>query len=142
MVNSTPGSDRLAALALLMVFSSIGASARQSNSGGWSRHQNPSGFTIQHPSGWTVETSEYKGVIVRSPDQNSFVLIQPLFAPRGVKAQGVLGKLLFSGKDLFPKAVVGGVSQLRPNPDEAVGTLTYLSGAGEGRATLLCSLLG
>ena len=32
-----------------------------SQAGGWVRHQDPAGFTIQHPPGWRVETAEKAG---------------------------------------------------------------------------------
>ncbi len=105
---------------------------------GWTRHNDPLGFTVQHPPGWKVQAAADGLVRVASADASAFVLVQPFLLRQPASARQWLAQSpgLFAAQ--FPQGRILKVQQRSARPDQAVAALAYTG----GRATLLATLDG
>ncbi|HLK59764.1 MAG TPA: hypothetical protein VKU00_24600, partial [Chthonomonadaceae bacterium] len=104
----------------------------------WVKHNNPRGFTLEHPAGWTVEMPTGKPILIASADKRSFVVVQPSIAEEGETAQSWVQQVPQRFASLFPKAHIEGIHQGRQVPDEAVADLTFTQEGQPMRGKALC----
>ncbi|MBI4873651.1 MAG: hypothetical protein HY822_03345 [Acidobacteria bacterium] len=105
----------------------------------WVRHNDPLGFSVEHPPGWRV-TAETSGMVrVASPDQAASVVVQPFLVARPATARGWLTLSLGEFAAALPQARITRIEQRSARPDEVIASLAY---AGGGQATALCTLAG
>ena len=53
----------------------------------WTRHNDPLGFTVDHPPGWRVSADASGLVRVASPDGATFAVVQPFLLARPATAR-------------------------------------------------------
>ncbi len=104
----------------------------------WTRHNDPLGFTVDHPPGWRV-TAQSDGLVrVASPDGAAFAVVQPFLLAQPSAARAWLAQAPARFAGLFPQ---GRVVRVEPRPgraEEAIASLAY----GAGQATALCVIAG
>lgn len=107
----------------------------------WVKHDDPLGFSINHPPDWIVKVNTSEGYIqVASPDDNIGVSIQPFIQEPGLNASDYVNLSAFALKgDIYP----GSSRQLKseiPGLDEFAALITFKSGATSAEAAILCSI--
>jgi hypothetical protein len=99
------------------------------------RHNDPLGFTVDHPPGWRV-TAESSGLVrVASPDGAAFALVQPFLLAKPATSRAWLSLSL---DQFFPQGRLTRIEQRSTRPDEVIASLTYTG----GQATALCAIAG
>ena len=98
-------------------------------------HENPAGFTLDHPRGWTVSTPGKRGMKVRPPCGSSIVQVQGL-AAAGQDTPSLLRAGLKSASAQLPCAEPGAVQTTGAG---ATASATFHSAGGPMRAAILCS---
>ena len=97
-------------------------------------HQDPDGFTLNLPPGWSVKKFGQGGVLALSPDPARFALILPILGRTGDCA-ATLRQALLSGWNAFP-----GVAEVNLKP---AGPRSAIAGfslrGGQGRGAMLCA---
>lgn len=106
---------------------------------GWVRHNDPLGFTVQHPAGWKVETDAAGLIRVGAADRSAFILVQPFLLPRPTTARQWVQQAPAALAGAFPQSRVTRVEQRGARPDQVLASLAY---APAGQATLLCLIDG
>jgi hypothetical protein len=110
---------------------------------GWVRHDDPRGFALSTPKGWSVDVVEVGAIVARSPDGSQRVLVAPFADPEHRSALEWLSLATQELRPLLPQAEIDRTERLRKKPDERLATVTYRAGHGaEGRADLLVSVDG
>lgn len=104
----------------------------------WTHHNDPLGFTVDHPPGWRVTAAASGLVRVASPDGASFALVQPFLLASPATARAWLSLSLDQFAAVFPQARLTRLEQRSARPDEVIASLTYTG----GRATALCAIAG
>ncbi len=116
-----------------------GSAARVSSSGGWQTYQDRQlGFTVQRPAGWTVR-ADSRSIAVQDPSRREVMLTEVFTAPPGDSAASHLDRLAEDQAALFPNAEISGAAPQPSKGDAVAASLSYGSGAGQGRA--LCSIV-
>lgn len=108
----------------------------------WLTHDDPLGFTLRHPAGWTPQVLQGEQILVRSADGTEFTVVQPFFARDGATAAGWAAEVPEKLAQLFPGATVTDVRQLSAQPDQVIAELSFADRGEPGRALLLCTLDG
>ncbi len=97
-------------------------------------YQDPDGFTLNLPTGWSVKKFGQGGVVAASPDPSRFALILPILGRTGDCAT-TLRQALASGWNAFP-----GIAEVNLKP---VGPRSAIAGFslrdGQGRGAMLCA---
>jgi hypothetical protein len=104
----------------------------------WTRHNDPLGFTVDHPPGWRVSADPSGLVRVASPDGAAFAVVQPFLLERPATARAWLSLSLNQFSGVFPQGRLTRIEQRPGRSDEVVATVVY---AG-GQASVLCALAG
>jgi hypothetical protein len=105
----------------------------------WLRHDDPRGFTVQHPRGWTVHNDDAtRRIVVGAPEQGVFALVQP-FAGDTVQFLRAVPELL---GDVFPDARMGRAEMQPGKPHKMIGSLEFRAQAAPARATFICAGTG
>jgi hypothetical protein len=110
---------------------------------GWIRHDDPTGFVVEHPAKWEVEVGADARILVRSPDRSAFALVQPFLltdSPVPPDAAAFLRQNIRQFGGTFPAARFGQMTSR--GGGEAVSELTFRRAGQEASATLLCLLDG
>ncbi len=106
----------------------------------WQWHNDPLGFKVQLPEGYSAETTSAGQIIIRSPQKESFALVQPFFLKETAVAQDWLKTIPDIFAEVWPGAEVKSNRQIMPKPDQAAGELSYGDGASAGKAALLVTI--
>ena len=100
-------------------------------------YQDPDGFTLNLPTGWSVKKFGQGGVVAVAPDPARFELILPILGRTGDCAT-TLRQALSSGWNAFP-----GIAELSLKP---AGPRSAIAGfslrGGQGRGAMLCTETG
>ena len=94
----------------------------------WITFRHPSGFTLEHPVGWSVQVLPGPTTIVRSPDGASFSLAQALHGTGDTPGTEIIQGGMSAAMFLFPGATFVSVTPREKNVAQAV--LTFATGAG------------
>jgi hypothetical protein len=130
-------------------------------SGGWPEYRDPSGFKIQSPPDWKVETVDQRWVWAHSPDKSTFTLIYPFLAPQPATAERCIQEVSKLLSSALPNAHVESEKQQSTQPDEVTAVISYQTpqdkpgsaiggvvssitdgSGGSGHAAALCSVYG
>lgn len=102
----------------------------------WIRHDDPRGFSVQHPRGWTVQSDDTtRRITVGAPEQGVFALAQP-FTGDTVQFLRSVPQVL---GDAFPDARMGRAEMQPGKPHEMIGSLEFRAAGAPGRATFICA---
>ena len=104
----------------------------------WTRHNDPLGFTVDHPPGWRVSADPSGLVRVASADGATFAVVQPFLLERPATAKAWLSLSLSQFSGVFPQGRLTRLEQRPGRSDEVVATIMY---AG-GQASVLCAMAG
>jgi len=118
---------------LALLFVAFVSSAQQ-----WTRHNDPLGFTVDHPPGWRVSADASGLVRVASADGATFAVVQPFLLERPATAKAWLSLSLNQFSGVFPQGRLTRIEQRPGRSDEVVATVMY---AG-GQASVLCAMAG
>lgn len=134
---------RWTAAAALMVCLSVSAVLHAAPAkDDWTIHNDPLGFSVEHPGSWAVETTAEATILVRNADEACFVLVQPFLAGPGDSAQSVVERVpqLFSTR--LAKAKVAQSRRVSSTPDQVAASLTYEFKSNPAQAGVLCTVNG
>ena len=102
----------------------------------WIQHNDPRGFSLQHPRGWVVQADEStRRILVGAPERGVFALTQPFVGDTATWLRSVPQALA----DVFPNARVGNINASPEKPHEMFGGLEFVSPAGPSRANFMCN---
>ncbi len=108
----------------------------------WMQHEDPLGFVVQHPIGWTVVTEATGFILIRSADNEALVVIQAFLLDEPLAAREWVTQVPSLYSSLFPQARLQDTHSLSKQPDEVVASMTYELRGEAGQANLLCSIHG
>lgn len=97
-------------------------------------YQDPDGFTLNLPTGWSVKKFGQGGVVAVSPDPSRFALILPILGRTGDCAT-TLRQALSSGWNAFPG--IAEVNLKAAGPRSAIAGFSLRG--GQGRGAMLCA---
>ena len=100
-------------------------------------YQDPDGFTLDLPTGWSVKKFGQGGVVVASPDPSRFALILPILGRTG-DCVTTLRQALASGWNAFPG--IADVNLKPAGPRSAIAGFALRN--GQGRGAMLCAETG
>lgn len=107
-----------------------------SDPGAWVRYDDPRGFRVQHPAGWTVQADDAtRRILLRGPSAGLFVLAQP-FA--GDAARWIQG-LPAACAGVFPQARVRRTQALPGRTRDSIGELEFTADGVRARANFMCT---
>jgi len=128
-------------LSSLLVSCSAADAAAQA---GWKSHQDPSGFQVNLPEGWTSEGGNDGHALIHNADRTVLVLVQPFKPNVPMDSSPEMTMTSFIDEDLrrycskeFPNEQLSGLSKLSSNPIEWLAHIAYNSKGTPGQATLL-----
>lgn len=109
---------------------------------GWSKHQDPLGFVVEHPPGWKVSVPNGEWIQIEKGDETSFAVAYPFFlnqpAAAGDCVRGV-PQLLVA---LLPKVNVAQVRQQSAQPDQATASLSFQRNGLPYVGKAFCGIVG
>jgi hypothetical protein len=81
------GTNMVGILGLLLVLASFGCHTSNAQTRAqaehWIEHRDPTGFAVQQPQGWAVESLKDGHVLIHNADRSVFALAQPFKSPDG-----------------------------------------------------------
>jgi hypothetical protein len=103
----------------------------------WIQHNDPRGFSLQHPRGWVVQADEStRRILVGAPERGVFVLTQPFVGDTVAWLRSVPQALA----DVFPNARMGRADASPGKPHEMFGSLEFgMTASGVCRANIMCN---
>lgn len=132
-------------LILCMVGAAAAAvwAADSGNQSAWVKHEDATGFVLEHPPGWTVAKTEFDAIVVRSPEKTTFAVILPFTMDGPGSSQNAINtlpRILLAPQ--LPGAAIGRVKQLSERPDLAIAEVAFNSDGDHCRGNLMCLILG
>jgi hypothetical protein len=107
---------------------------QEQTANGWTEHQNPQGFSLVHPDGWTVETPEPQKILVRSAYPGLFVFVHAFTAAGGAAAW--ISQIGSAYADIFPNARIEKTQNRAEG--ELLGELLFQGVSYTAKANFLC----
>ena len=104
---------------------------------GWKTHQDPTGFQVSLPEGWSSEGAKDGHALIHNRDRTVFAVVQPFKLADGAASE-TIAPLVKHMSALFPNPQVSDTHQISNDPDEALAHVSYTVNDAPGQASVLC----